>query len=49
MSEADNNKDGMQVNPQRAKQLVENLNHVAQRITAANTGGRKVRHDTRMC
>lgn len=39
MSEASD----MQVNPQRAKQLAENIGHVAQMIGAANKANRKVR------
>lgn len=35
----------MHVNPQRAKELVENLSHVAQRVKSANSSGRKVRKD----
>lgn len=32
----------MQVNPQRAKQLVENLQHVAEQVRSANSAGRNV-------
>lgn len=32
----------MQVNPQRAKQLVESLQHVVEQVRAANSAGRNV-------
>ncbi|GAB7349879.1 hypothetical protein MBLNU459_g0574t1 [Dothideomycetes sp. NU459] len=35
--------DEMQINPQRAKQLVENLQHVVEQVRAANSAGRNVR------
>lgn len=35
----------MQVNPQRAKQLVENAARVVQQINSANTAGRNVSLD----
>jgi len=41
--------DDMQVNAQRAKQLVENLGHVTQRIKAANSANRNVGARTFEC
>ncbi|KAK4956182.1 hypothetical protein LTR66_013342 [Elasticomyces elasticus] len=35
--------DGMHINPQRAKQLADNIGHVTQKITAANKAGRNIR------
>jgi hypothetical protein len=37
--------DDMQINPQRVKQLAENLASITSRINAANKGGQKVHHD----
>jgi len=42
MSAEGSQQQDMQINPQRAKQLVENAGRVAQQINAANTTGRNV-------
>lgn len=36
------NTEAMQINPQRAKQLIENLTGITKRIDAVNKSGRKV-------
>jgi len=41
MSDSNGQQD-MQVNPQRAKQLADNISHVVQSIKAANTTNRNV-------
>jgi len=41
MSESNDQQD-MHVNPQRAKQLAENISHVVQSIKTANTANRNV-------